>query len=931
MTKRILSFIMALTLLICLIPAGALPVFAEKTELTVKWNNGAIGGPTNNNKYKIISSTEYRYSDVITIEKAGTRVYYTAPTKAGLGHTLLAFSTWIKQGNDWVVDKAAANVDGTFLYGKSIGQTPLGDNTVLYEFITDHDNQSIRLSYRADGAATVPKVYAEPTTEPSTLAQLNARNFTATLDANGTVGNLQWFCGYASSASNTNGSAKEVRLASAAYAFSGLIKVPKAGTKITYSSSSYNTAFNAFTRYKLEGERYVYDVGFDAGSTLVKNGSTYTYVTEYDNEVIRLCVKADKNYSNIAVDPPVTVKWEQTSEKGTAAGAGELKTKWPDPELLSLVTGAPLIATSEVKGLEWHDGYIGSQYHDSKAFAISNGNAVYDYSDVFTVPKAGTTVYFFDQTFTDHDNSQYASTSVMTVSHWKKVGNSWAFDNSKEYLNGCDVYNVLMTDNYRLYAYTTTEDNENLRLCMRYAPVYSTEEELIPPVYLVEPTDFKAADKSGEASYTDMSGDKVTYNVYLPEGYKADKQYTLVFDNSEDFAIAKTLIAKNYNGIVVSYSGDLDKSLRLLDEVVKNYPVKVSDLLVVGNEKLAEHFVKFEVIRLCQAMVVTSGKAPSAKYAAIKAMSSFKSAEEAALWLVGETEDYYDILSGLKMYAIGDSYFGGSQLGQHQTWVNLLGYKYAMNFHNYGIGGNTVATATGQSGNQPPMHTRYGQMPTDGDIYILEGGRNDRHYSVPFGTNDSTDTKTFKGALNVMIKGILAKNPNAFIVLVTPWSYLGEKGYLGTNNDYADAMKELAESYNDSRVVCMYAADAKYTGVDMADASFRAKYCQTASDVSHLNADGMYLVAPVFDKWLAEAYAKYKGITLTNSADEEQFLEVKETETNAPATSDSPESTEAPAETKPGSEKSGCGSTVVHGIALVTVILTTAIFFKKKD
>ena len=162
-------------------------------------------------------------------------MYFTAPTKAGLGHTLFVFSTWVKQGNDWVIDKAAANVDGTFLFTNSIGQTPLGNNEVLYEFITDHDNQSIRLSYRADGASTVPKVYAEPTTEPSTLAQLNARNFTATFDANGTIGNLQWFCGYASSASNTNGSAKEVRLASAAYAFSGLIMVPKAGTKISFT------------------------------------------------------------------------------------------------------------------------------------------------------------------------------------------------------------------------------------------------------------------------------------------------------------------------------------------------------------------------------------------------------------------------------------------------------------------------------------------------------------------------------------------------------------------------------------------------------------------------------------------------------------------------------------------------------------------------
>ena len=931
MTKRAISFILAIVFIVCLIPASALSVFAEPTVLEVKWSNGAIGGPTNSNKYKFISNDNYRCSDIITIEKAGTKVYYTAPTKAGLGHTLLAFSTWVQEGGEWVIDKAAANVDGTFKYGKSIGQTVV-DGGIRYEFITDHDNQSIRFCYAADGDGSTPVVYTEPTTEPSTLAQLNARNFTATFDADGTVGNLQWFCGYASSATNTNGSAKEVRLASADYAHTGLINVPKAGTKITFTSSSSNSAFNAFTRYKLEDGRYVYDVGFDANSTVVKNGTTYTYVTEYDNEVIRLCVKADKGYTDIAVAAPVTVKWQQTSEQGTASGLVELKTEWPDPELISIVTGAPLIATSEVKGLEWHDGYIGSQYHDSKPFAITSPtNQDYDYSDVFTVPKAGTTVYFFDQTFTDFDSSKYASTSVMTLSHWKQEGGEWVFDKSKEYLNGCDVYNVLMTEDYRVYAYTTTEDNENLRLCMRYAPMYSGEEELIPPVYLVEPTDFATVDKTGalnDASYTDPSGEKVSYKIYLPFGYTADKQYTLVFDNSADSAIASVLAANCYNGIVVSYSGDTDKALRLLDEVVKNYPVKVSDLLFAGDEALAAHAVKFELIRFCNAMVVTSGSAPKAEYATIKSLSDFASAEEAALWLVGETEDYYDVLEGVKMYAIGDSYFGGSQLGQHQTWVNLLGYKYAMTFHNYGIGGNTVATARGQSSNQPAMHTRYDQLPTDGDIYIIEGGRNDRHYSVPFGDNDSTKTTTFKGALNVIIQGIQAKNPDAFIVLVTPWSYATETGYLGTNNDYADAMKELVEYYNDPHIVCMYAADAEYTGVDMADARFRAQYCQTASDVSHLNADGMYLVAPKFDEWLAKAYANFKGVTLTNSAETEQFLEIEIPETT-PA--DEVPETESPATdpvaTEPAAE-GGCGSFSTY--AILTVIVCGACLVRKK-
>lgn len=37
------------------------------------------------------------------------------------------------------------------------------------------------------------------------------------------------------------------------------------------------------------------------------------------------------------------------------------------------------------------------------------------------------------------------------------------------------------------------------------------------------------------------------------------------------------------------------------------------------------------------------------------------------------------------------------------------------------------------------------------------GGRNDRHYPVPFGENDSRDKNTFKGALNIIIDAIKEK------------------------------------------------------------------------------------------------------------------------------------------------------------------------------
>ena len=162
MTKKLISIILALTFIVCLIPAGAISASAAPTELNVTWTNGAVGGPTNNSKYKFISNNSYRCSDIITIEKAGTKVYYTAPTKAGLGHTLLAFSTWVKQGDDWVIDKAGANVDGTFLFTNSIGQTVV-DGGVRYEFIPDHASGSATLQ---TVKAALPKYTQTPPQSP---------------------------------------------------------------------------------------------------------------------------------------------------------------------------------------------------------------------------------------------------------------------------------------------------------------------------------------------------------------------------------------------------------------------------------------------------------------------------------------------------------------------------------------------------------------------------------------------------------------------------------------------------------------------------------------------------------------------------------------------------------------------------------------------
>ena len=45
----------------------------------------------------------------------------------------------------------------------------------------------------------------------------------------------------------------------------------------------------------------------------------------------------------------------------------------------------------------------------------------------------------------------------------------------------------------------------------------------------------------------------------------------------------------------------------------------------------------------------------------------------------------------------------------------------------------------------------------------------------------------------------------------------------------------------------------------MTDPAFRAAYCMKPGDVSHLNAAGMRLVLPVFERAAAEALAEAAG------------------------------------------------------------------------
>ena len=291
-------------------------------------------------------------------------------------------------------------------------------------------------------------------------------------------------------------------------------------------------------------------------------------------------------------------------------------------------------------------------------------------------------------------------------------------------------------------------------------------------------------------------------------------------------------------------------------------------------------------------------------------------------------EAYYPELEGITMYAMGDSYFGGSSLGKDVTWVNKLGNKYKMNYENYGIGGSTMSDYVLD---KSPMVGRIKRMrKSDANIILLEGGRNDRSQLVPLGDRDSRDTKTFYGAINYMVDYFLEKYPSALIILVTAWKHSNNTSTGYSNVTYANVMKDIAEYRNDPRVICFYAADPALSGVDMDDRDFRIKYCIKPDDVSHLNDEGMNYVLPKIEKFIAEEYIKYLNYLNPPATTVEETTAAPETTAEATTAEENvdcgmPDNTT----TEPVSEK-GCGGFISFTSLSVLICGACIVLFKKK-
>lgn len=166
-------------------------------------------------------------------------------------------------------------------------------------------------------------------------------------------------------------------------------------------------------------------------------------------------------------------------------------------------------------------------------------------------------------------------------------------------------------------------------------------------------------------------------------------------------------------------------------------------------------------------------------------------------------------LKGKKIAFLGDSItegYGASCV--ENTYWNLLGRETGAEVYGYGIGGTTIAKRRFPLPEPNPnkyFGSRVEAMIPDADIVVIFGGTNDFGGSDPaLGSITDRGEDTFYGAYHCLIQKLIARYPNAKLVIATPLHRLtedddtyneqaGRRG--GTLGRYVQAIREIGEFY----------------------------------------------------------------------------------------------------------------------------------------
>ena len=217
--------------------------------------------------------------------------------------------------------------------------------------------------------------------------------------------------------------------------------------------------------------------------------------------------------------------------------------------------------------------------------------------------------------------------------------------------------------------------------------------------------------------------------------------------------------------------------------------------------------------------------------------------------------DFESTWKNKKAVFIGDSITYGVGTNTGNRYFEYLNEELLFSgFSSYGISGSCVSSKSDYGTTNTPLINRWETIATanqDVDLVVIFMGTNDYGHGTPLGTiSDSADI-SFYGALNVIIKGLKDKLPNATICWITPLHRYGYGGFtfdsdLNASNcclaDYTNAIIDVCKKYD-----IEYFNSFNIPNFNPSDNVIKSKYFP---DGLHPNADGHLYLSNHLVKWL---------------------------------------------------------------------------------
>ncbi len=162
-------------------------------------------------------------------------------------------------------------------------------------------------------------------------------------------------------------------------------------------------------------------------------------------------------------------------------------------------------------------------------------------------------------------------------------------------------------------------------------------------------------------------------------------------------------------------------------------------------------------------------------------------------------------LKGKRINFLGDSItVGCCAAAPGGGFVEVMKRRYVLaEARNYGISGTRIArqhTPSAEPEFDRDFCSRVGEMDADADMVVVFGGTNDHgHGDAPMGSAEDRTPDTFMGACHCLYNSLLARFPEAKIVILTPLHRVDEdtpKGERGLIlEDYVNQIKKTAAIY----------------------------------------------------------------------------------------------------------------------------------------